>query len=534
LSREERRWCLAFGLVLGLATTLPYVWAYFREGDAWRFSGFVFGVEDGNSYLAKMLQGAYGALLFRTPYTTAHQNGILAFLPYLLLGKLAAGAALHEQLIALYHAARFLASPLAVLATYSFAARVLKEVAWRRWATLLASVGGGLGWILVLLGRGNIYGSLPLEFYSPETFGFLAYLGLPHLVVGRALLLLGLAWYLDASKDPGRARWAGAAFLLLGFFQPLAVISAWVVILAHHLLTFALGRRNPAASVLPPRTTFLVLLISSPVVIYYGWLSLADPFVRAWNAQNIIRSPHPIHYLLAYGPLAVVALVGIVRLPQRGAALLAFGWLLSLPFLAYAPVQLQRRLPDGAWVAIVVLAAAALEATKVPSARRLGLGLAIITLPSALLLFSGSLRTANDPQSPSFIPSGAAEAYEALGSLASGGEAVMASFETGNVLPAWAPVRVLIGHGPESVGLTEARKQVETFYAADTTDDFRKSILDAHEVRFVFAGPYERGLGDWDPAEAPYLVSVYSSDRYRIFAVTDPTSQAAMGIDGEP
>src|SRR3990172_3657836 len=112
LSREERRWCLALGLVLGLATTLPYVWAFLREGAAWRFSGFVFGVEDGNSYLAKMLEGAYGGWLFRTPYTTAAQTGILAFFPYLLLGKLASGVALHEQLIALFHLAPFLFTPL--------------------------------------------------------------------------------------------------------------------------------------------------------------------------------------------------------------------------------------------------------------------------------------------------------------------------------------------------------------------------------------------------------------------------------------
>lgn len=533
MSRAERRWCLAFGLVLGLATTLPYVWAFFREGDAWRFGGFVFGVEDGNSYLAKMLEGAYGAWLFRTPYTTAPQTGILAFFPYLLLGKLAAGTALHEQLIALYHAARFLAIPLAVLATYTFAARVLQEVAWRRWATILASVGGGVGWVLVVLGHGNIYGSLPLEFYSPESFGFLAYLGLPHLVAGRALLLLGLAWYLDALRQSRHAGWAGVAFLVLGFFQPLAVVSAWVVILAHNLLAVVTHRRDKPASPSPFQATFLVLLISSPVVIYYGWLSLADPFVQAWNAQNIILSPHPVHYLLAYGLMAAIGVLGVIRFRSRGPALLAVGWLLSLPFLAYAPVQLQRRLPDGVWAAIVVLAAAALEAMPVRPARRLGLGLAVISLPSALLLLSGSFRAANHPQTPAFIPSGAAEAYEALGSLASRGDAVMASFETGNVLPAWAPVRVLLGHGPESVGLAEARAQVETFYAAGTTEEVRRSILDEHDVRFVFESPLEEHLGDWDPAEALYLEPVYSSAEYRIFAVTDRSSPAAQGIRGE-
>jgi len=78
-------------------TMLPYLLGYASQGDAWRFTGFVFGVEDGNSYIAKMLSGSAGAWLFRTPYTPEAQRGVLAFLPYILLGKLASPPGLHEQ-----------------------------------------------------------------------------------------------------------------------------------------------------------------------------------------------------------------------------------------------------------------------------------------------------------------------------------------------------------------------------------------------------------------------------------------------------
>ncbi len=533
MTREERRWCLIFGLGVALATTLPYLWAFYRQGDAWRFSGFLFGVEDGNSYLAKMLQGSYGAWLFRTAYTTAPQKGILAFLPYLLLGKLTAGPALHEQLIALYHGARFLAIPWAVWATYSFSSRFLSTVGWRRWATVLATVGGGLGWILVALGKGAALGGLPLEFYSPESFGFLAYLGLPHLVAGRALLLSGLGWYLDACKKARSPLWAGGSFLLLGFFQPLAVVSAWVVMLAHSGLAIASARgigREAARDTL--RAGAGAAAASSPVVIYYAWVSFADPFVRAWNAQNIIRSPQPFHYLLAYGLMAAFAVLGVLRLKHGETWRLPTGWLLALPLLAYAPMNLQRRLPDGVWVAIVVLAAAGLETFRSRPARRMGLVVAAVTVPSCLILLAGAFRTADAPSAPAFIPSASAEAYEAVLSLAHPGDVVMASFETGNVLPAWAPVRVPMGHGPESVGLVQARTDVETFYAKGTSDSARQSLLAKYQIRFVLQGPSERALGAWDATSASYLTPVFASSGIRIFSVRGGAVPAAVGGGG--
>jgi hypothetical protein len=99
-----------------------YLVGYASQGTEWRYSGFVFGVEDGNSYLAKMLSGSAGAWLFRTPYTAEEQRGVLAFLPYFLLGKLAGPPGLQVQLAVLFHLFRLAAGILAILATYDFLA----------------------------------------------------------------------------------------------------------------------------------------------------------------------------------------------------------------------------------------------------------------------------------------------------------------------------------------------------------------------------------------------------------------------------
>jgi hypothetical protein len=117
----------------------------------------------------------------------------------------------------LFHLARLVMIPLAVLATYRFSAMFLPERTPRQWATILAVVGGGLGWLVVITGATDLFGSLPLEFYSPESFGFLSFYGLPHLLLAKVLLLLGLGFYLSSPAGLGMAQ--PILFLLLGLVQ---------------------------------------------------------------------------------------------------------------------------------------------------------------------------------------------------------------------------------------------------------------------------------------------------------------------------
>ena len=114
---SERRWAFGFALIVILVTSFPYLLAYQMENEEWVFTGFLFGVEDGNSYVAKMLRGANGEWLFRTPYTTEDQQGVVAFIPYTLLGKMAGGKAIHTQLVVLFHSFRLIGVIAMTLAT---------------------------------------------------------------------------------------------------------------------------------------------------------------------------------------------------------------------------------------------------------------------------------------------------------------------------------------------------------------------------------------------------------------------------------
>ncbi|MEW6718658.1 MAG: hypothetical protein AB1345_14300 [Chloroflexota bacterium] len=562
VSARERRWVWFFAAGVIVLTTLPYLVGFASQGKDWRFTGFVFGVEDGNSYIAKMLGGSAGNWLFRTPYTAEPQNGAWVYLPYVLLGKLAAPPAQHEQLVALYHLFRFVAGILAILATYDFLAIFLRNVTLRRIGLVLATVGGGLGWVLISLGQTTWLGSLPLEFYSPETFGFLALYGLPHLALGRALLLWGFVRYLarlpevSLGREVEKPGWrkftwwifsrdrhegcmalqVGMCWLLIGFLQPLTVVVAWVVCLAY-LISTGIGlvwldrvNRGTNASIWwrTARRGPWAVLVSSPMVVYTLWVFQTDEILKTWASQNVITSPHPLHYLLAYGGLLPFALVGVQQgiMKKTWCSWLPLTWLFLFPFLAYAPFTLQRRLPEGVWVVIVALALMGVERCR--SVRLFGVPLAKffhwVLLPflvSTLLLLWGGMRTASLPARPAFQPIGQVEAFQFLAQEADPGSIVLAAYKTGNPLPAWVPVRVLIGHGPESVHLNELHPRVASFFRATATDAERLLLLAEYDVRYVFWGPAEWELGEWNPNVASFLRLVFQRGDYWVFEVVE-------------
>jgi hypothetical protein len=258
-------------------------------------------------------------------------------------------------------------------------------------------------------------------------------------------------------------------------------------------------------------------------VLYNLWFTYRDPSLSAWAAQNIIRSPHFAHYLLAYGLLLPYAWLGGRILLRRDPWLgwLPVGWVLLFPLLAYLPLDLQRRLPEGVWVAWIVLTMLPLEGWLAGRRRwRLAPFIPLLFLfPSTLLLWFGGLQAARQPQTPLFRPADEVALFERLGSTANKDEVVLASFATSNPLPAWAPLRLVIGHGPESAGMAELLPEVASFYSSGTTDAQRLALLTRFDVRYVFWGPAERRLGSWDPNLAAFLQPLDQVGEYAVFQV---------------
>jgi len=525
VTRQERKWILVYSLFLIAVGLVPYVVGYAKENDSWRFSGFVFGVEDGSSYIGKMLRGSEGDWLFRTPYTSLDQRGALAFLPYLLLGKLASGAARHEQLVALFHIFRLLAIPLAVHATYLFLSTFLVDPGLRRWATALATIGGGLGWLLMLLRQGAWLGNLPLEFYSPEAFGFLSILGFPHLVLARALLLYALTSYLRLDRGTAWSWIAGLLLLVLGLVQPLTVLTAYAVMGSHLIVSAAwfLPRREKDRWIRWIKAGVRSVLPSLPLMGYFFVSFSRDPFLRQWTLQNVIPSPHPGHYLLAYGALALPAIAGAMIAWRKGPeSLLVMAWLLVFPVLAYAPHNLQRRLPDGTWVAIVCLAALAIGAWKASSrAKTLILRtIVLVSLPSSAFLWMVGTEVALAPRPPAFLDQAKVKAFEWLAEQGIEWSVVLTGFRTGTALPAYAPLRVVIGHGVESIGLEDNLGRVEAFYQGKMSEAGQHEFIEENHILYVFYGDEERQGSDRDLRDRPFLKPIYNSEGYQVYVVT--------------
>ncbi len=496
---------------------------------------FVFAVEDGNSYIAKMLAGSSGAWLFRTPYTADAQHGVLAFLPYLLLGKLAAPVGEHEQLVALFHIFRIGAGCLVLLAMYDFLAFFLEDERLRRWGLVLAAIGGGLGWVLLLIGRDTWLGSMPLEYYSPEAFGFLALYGIPHLAAARAAMLWGLLIYLRTTSPGERpikhpAIKMGICWLAAALFQPLTALVMGMVF-GIHILALAvlnLWRQRKSQAVdweawrRAVRFVATAFILPAPFLIYNTLAFSMDPYLRSWTAQNLILSPPFPHYILAYLlllPFIPLGARNILRF-QPWAGWMLVAWVVVFPFLAYAPVNLQRRLVEGVWLALVII-----SLYSVRTHRQTGVSwrsyqfTSLLAFPSTIILLGIGMLAGSTPSAPLFHPTQETAAYEYLAEIAEPGSVVLASYSTGNALPAWAPVRVLIGHGPESANLSHLKPRVEHLFQPETGDGERQAFIDEYGIIFLFYGPAEASLGGWDPAKATYLDNIYSHGPYAIYRV---------------
>ena len=542
--RREYRFVLAFSAVALIITSIPYTLGAALATDDRVFGGFVYAVEDGYAYLAHMREGANGAWLFTLPYTPEPHSPRLFYLFHLLLGKLAVLLPTNDlttRMVWVYHGARVVFGLGLLLTVYRFLAAFTERVAVRRLAWLMVTFGGGLGWLLVALGQPGWLGSMPLDFILPEGFTFLVLYGFPHIALARTLFLSGFLLLLKAwGKRPKsasrltfdvspitslrQAAMVGLLWLLMGLIVPFYVAVAWAVMGAAWL---ALGIRRRHIIWREGFLAGVAALISAPVVLYSAWVFTRDPVYATWAAQNRIPSPHPLHYLAAYGmPLLLAAFALRDAWRDRKPVWLPLAWVGVAPLLVYLPFNLQRRLVEGVQVPISLLAAWGLmkisnvkrQASNVKSWLMVGVTLVGLSLTNVLLVTGNCLALRGRP-TPIYRDAGEVAALDWLDGRVASDDVVLAAYETGNYLPARVGARAFVGHGPESVHADEKKALVAQFFAGATDADWRCDLLAEYGVDWVFWGPAERALGDFDPGQAVYLRPVYDAEGYAVFEV---------------
>jgi hypothetical protein len=536
---REWRFVLVFSVIALVITSIPYGLGAALATEDRVFGGFVYATGDCYSYLAKMRQGAGGAWLFRIAYTPEPHPGALFFPFHLLLGKAAAllpGGDLTARMVCVYHGARVIFGLGLLLTVYRLLAAFTERVAVRRLAWLMVTFSGGLGWLLVALGQPGWLGSMPLDFILPEGFTFLVLYSFPHIALARSLLLWGILFLLrawgkrpkseipsphHASRSTGLkwAAMAGLAWLLMGLIVPFYVAVVWAVMGAAWLAMGLRARRVPWHEGLLAGGA---VLVSAPVVAYSAWVFTTDPVYATWAAQNRILSPHPWHYLAAYGvPLVLAGFAVREAWQEKGLGWLALAWVAVVPVLVYLPFNLQRRLVEGMQVPLSLLAAlgfASFGLQGLRSRTMAGVLLVGLSLTNVLLVTGNSLALHGRP-APIYRDAGEVAALDWLDGRVGFDDVVLAAYETGNYLPARVGARAFVGHGPESVRADEKRALVTRFFDAATDDAWRRDLLSEYGVDWVFWGPAERRLGDFNPGQAAWMTPVYDAGGYAIFEV---------------
>lgn len=521
ITRQEWLWAASVSLLIMALTSVPYLYGLSRSEPASQFSGFIIGVEDGNSYLGKMRMGAEGSWRFNLAYTPEPHPGVYLYTFHLGLGKVSRALGLPP--VWGYHLARLAGGLFLLLTAYRFAAEYVAEIAVRRLALWLVGLGSGLGWLVIATGWVTRIG-LPLDIYLPEAFAFIILFSLPHLLFAQGLLLWAFLCLQRAWGD-GRWRWAVLSGLLFALMLGIAAFYVAVTVAA---LGATLAWRWWLDRQLPWRAglmTGLALLIAAPVALYNVWVFSSIEAFQILGRQLVIRSPGPLHYLLAFGPLALLAVPGGLALwrSARAQSLLPLAWCLVTPLLVYLPFNLQRRLTMGVQIPLAILAALGayrlLRGAARPRRWRILAPLLVIFFSlTNLFLLAASFGLINQRLEPIFVAGDQVAATRWLAERAAG-DVVLAAHETGNYLPAYANVRAFLGHGPETLHSDEKRELVARFFAAGTDDAWRRSLLAEYNVRYLYYGPHERALGDFNPDEAVYLRRVYEAGEVVLYAV---------------
>lgn len=499
---------ILIGGIFLLVVTVPYLLAYQQAGDAHRFAGFLLNPIDGHSYLAKMHQGWQGEWRFTLPFTVEAGDGGYLFLFYLGLGHLARIFTLSNQLV--FHLARITSAALMVASLWYFFGGVFDDKGTRRLAYSLALFGSGFGWLA------STAGILSADLWVAEGFPFLSAYANPHFPLGIALML----WFLTpgraiTSKRPRGANirlriFALAAGLLLANLLPFGVVITvivlvacitWNSVCAAHPGTSEGGilnrlRSNLMGSDSGQKLIFLVLG-SAPILIYQVWVTSSDPYLVAWNAQNITLSPPLWELSIAYAPFMLLAVPGayfVLTIDKEKWRVLLL-WSVIALLLLYLPWNLQRRFISGLLIPLAGLSAVTLE--RIFDRQRL-VGMVVLLLvivlmvPTNLMILLGGIQAVENKVESVVLPIDELHGLEWINTNTDQDSVILASPEMGLLIPAYTGRRVWYGHPLETPDADRLHAQVLAYFSGVSSGGAQGLIQGSD---YLLYGRRERALG---------------------------------------
>lgn len=496
ITSAEWRWVVIFAVVLTALAFVPFLWVALSgvSGTDWQFMGVLNNYRDGATYLSKMAQGMEGSWLINFRHTPEPHSGVFIQALYPALGQLA--RLIRIPPIALFHAARVVASLIMYLALYHLSASIWMRLRTRRLFFALVAFSTGLGW---LFSNGDV--SFP-DLSIAEMYPFYSSLVNVHFPLSIACLALLASIFITefrpgAVGDPAINNGgliAGLLSFALSLLFPQALVPFGAAISLYVLVYWYQKRKFTAREL---RWIMVVVLPAIPMAAYYVAIVSYNPVVAEWNRQNVTVAPSPMNFVLGLGVPLLIALPGIYRAIRRFEAdgdRLMLLWFLAMIVLAYLPTNIQRRFFAGMMIPLAYFATRALEDFWFHYVnRRWRIRLLVLVVPvmtfTNLLLLVLNLNVTVGP----FLQHDYAVAFQWLKDHSSADDVILASEPVSVWVPSWVGTRVVYGHPFETLDAAVKEQQVIDWYDGQTSDC--TNLISDYHVRYIIVGPEEEKLG---------------------------------------
>ncbi|MDY7041606.1 MAG: hypothetical protein SVX38_12165, partial [Chloroflexota bacterium] len=311
---------------------------------------------------------------------------------------------------------------------------------------------------------------------------------------------------------------------------------------AFFLLTWLRDRRFPKHLFW---SEVILGLISFGPALYAVYLTSADPIwdeVLAQFANAGVYTPDPFHLLILFGlPLAIAALTwtGFVPLRKLDDALLFICTWFGVGFLLnYIPTDFQIHMLNSWQVPMMILTIKGIRTYIGPAvsewfskrqwawspermSRWLTIALIVLVLPTNVYLWAWRFVELRRHDYPYYLYHDEVGALNWLDENADSSDVVLSSITVGQYVPALSGNTAFLAHWAQTVDFYDKTERVERFFDVTVSDDERIDTLRTFDVAYVFYGPAERALGDYDPGESSLFTEVFSSSHVKLYAVQE-------------
>lgn len=491
---------------------------------------------DINIYVSSIHSGQINGFLLPNLYTSMPNKPIFMYPLYTFFGLIFNNL----DPFFIFHFAAILTGIILVLSIFYLSKYFLKTITERSLATLAICFGGGLGFL--------VYPNFQSADLTMTAFTFQSAFQRPHEAIGLISYLFSLVLFADLIIHQKKLTLKKYLFLicllLIAFlFYPYYLLS-FFVIFGIYLFLQNQGKINFSLY-----KDFIYLLIPGIFFVLFlsNQLSSNETF-KGVQTQNL-PTPDLFSLILGYGILIPLFLHQLFKVKKDKKITFLNIWFVASFLLAFIPLGFSRFYLRGLFFPLVILAIFALkklavhgchselseESQKDPSVVSLSqddirrkanvsylllfITFVLILIPSQIKITVDRINEATKNNQWYYFSKHEYRGLEFLNNISNKNDAVLSSYQLGNIIPTFTHNTVYFGHLLQTPNSNEKLYYLSLFYQGRFSRKDANKFLKSNNISYIMFGKEEKEIGGNIQKSYPFLIPVFQTKNITIFKV---------------